>query len=53
MKLEKEALERLLQQKETEFHQLKGKIRQYEEEHGDIKVRLEKILGRFDGLDLQ
>ena len=53
MKLEKEALEKLLKEKETEFHQLMGRIRQYEEEHGDIKIRLEKILERFEGLDLQ
>jgi hypothetical protein len=53
VKSEKEALEKLLEQKETEFHRLMGRIRQYEEEHGDIKVRLEKILERFDGLDLQ
>ena len=53
MRLEKETLEKLLKQREAEFHQLKGQIQRYEEEHGDIKVRLEKILERFDGLDLQ
>lgn len=52
VKKEKEVAERRLQQKESESHQLKGQLRQYERERGEIRDKLEKILGHFDRLDL-
>ena len=51
-KKEKELAERRLQQKESESHQLKGQLRQYERERGEILGKLEKILGHFERLDL-
>lgn len=52
VKKEKELAEKRLQQKESESHQLKGQLRQYERERIDIRDKLEKILGHFDRLDL-
>jgi len=52
IKREKEVAERRLQQRESEWHQLKGQIRQYERERSEIRERLEKILGHFERLDL-
>ena len=52
IKREKEVAEKRLQQRETEWHQLKGQIRQYERERNEIRERLEKILGHFESLDL-
>ena len=52
IKKEKELAEKRLQQKESESHQLKGQIRQYERERSEIREKLEKILGHFERLDL-
>lgn len=52
IKKEKELVEKQLQQKESESHQLKGQIRQYERERSEIREKLEKILGHFERLDL-
>lgn len=52
IKKEKELAEKRLQQKESESHQLKGQLRQYERERGEIRERLERILGHFERLDL-
>ena len=52
IKKEKELAEKRLQQKESESHELKGQIRQYERERGEIRDKLEKILGHFERLDL-
>lgn len=52
VKREKELAERRLQQKESEWHQLRGQLRQYERERVEIRDRLEKILGHIDRLDL-
>jgi hypothetical protein len=41
-----------LQQRETEWHQLRGQIRQYERERSEMRERLEKILGHLEQLDL-
>lgn len=49
---ERELAERRLQQQESESHQLKGQIRQYERERSEIREKLEKILGHFERLDL-
>jgi chromosome segregation ATPase len=53
IKKEKETIERKLQQKETEWHHLKGQIRQYERERVELREKLDKIIGHFAMLDLQ
>jgi predicted nucleic acid-binding Zn-ribbon protein len=52
VKREKESIEKKLQQKETEWHHLKGQIRQYERERVDLRERLDKIISHFASLDL-
>ncbi len=52
VKKEKESAEKRLQQRESESHQLRGQLRQYERERVEIRDKLEKILGHFDRLDL-
>jgi septal ring factor EnvC (AmiA/AmiB activator) len=52
IKKEKELVEKKLQQKESEWHHLKGQIRQYERERTELREKLGKILGHFEHLDL-
>ncbi len=52
VKREKELMETRLQEKESESHQLKGRLRQYERERNEIREKLERILGQFEHLDL-
>lgn len=52
VKKEKETIEKKLQEKESEWHDLKGQIRQYERERGELREKLDKILGQFAALDL-
>lgn len=52
MRSEKEAVERKLQQKESEWHHLKGQIRQYERERIELREKLDKIIGQFANLQL-
>lgn len=52
VKKEKESVEKRLQQRETEWHHLKGQIRQYERERSEIRQKLERILGHIQHLDL-
>ena len=52
VKAEKEAIEKKLQQKESEWHHLKGQIRQYERERNEIREKLDKIIGQVSSLDL-
>jgi predicted nucleic acid-binding Zn-ribbon protein len=52
MKREKEAMEKKLQQKESEWHHLKGQIRQYERERIEFREKLDKIIGQFASMDL-
>jgi len=52
LRTEKEDIERRLLEIESESHHLRGRIRQYERERSELRDRLERILGRFDGLDL-
>jgi len=52
MKREKEVMEKKLQQKESEWHHLKGQIRQYERERIEFREKLDKIIGQFAGMDL-
>ena len=43
---------RLFEHKESESHQLKGQLRQYERERSEIREKLGKILGQLEQLDL-
>ena len=52
MKKDNEAMERKLQQKESEWHHLKGQIRQYERERIEFREKLDKIIGQFASMDL-
>ena len=52
IKREKEQAEKRLQQRETDWHQLKGQIRQYERERIELRERLDKIMGHLEQLDL-
>jgi chromosome segregation ATPase len=52
MKKDKDAMERKLQQKESEWHNLKGQIRQYERERIEFREKLDKIIGQFASMDL-
>jgi len=52
MKKEKEAFEKKFQQKESEWHHLKGQIRQYERERVELREKLDKIIGQFANLNL-
>ena len=52
VKKEKELAEKRLEQRESEWHQLRGQLRQYERERSELREKLEKILGYFERLDL-
>jgi predicted nucleic acid-binding Zn-ribbon protein len=49
---EKESIEKRLQLKESEWHNLKGQLRQYERERLELREKLDKILGQFESLEL-
>ncbi len=53
IKREKESIEKKLQQKESEWHHLKGQLRQYERERTELREKLDRILGHFASLDLR
>jgi predicted nuclease with TOPRIM domain len=52
IKTEKEAIEKKLQQKESDWHHLKGQIRQYERERHELREKLDRIIGQVASLDL-
>jgi chromosome segregation ATPase len=52
IKTEKEAIEKKLREKESDWHHLKGQIRQYERERVELREKLDKILGQFASLQL-
>jgi predicted nuclease with TOPRIM domain len=52
IKTEKEAVEKRLQQKESEWHHLKGQLRHYERERVELREKLDRILGQVASLDL-
>ena len=52
IKTEKEAVEKRLQQKESEWHHLKGQLRQYERERIELREKLDRIIGQVASLDL-
>ena len=47
-----EVLLRRLKEREEQLAEVTGQLQQYEQEHSEIRARLERILSRFDGLDL-
>ena len=53
MKREKQSIEKKLQQRESEWHHLKGQLRQYERERIELREKLDRILGHFANLDLR
>jgi predicted nuclease with TOPRIM domain len=53
IKREKQSIEKKLQQKESEWHHLKGQLRQYERERSELREKLDRILGHFANLDLR
>ena len=52
MKKAQEVMEKKLQQKESDWHHLKGQIRQYERERVEFREKLDKIIGQFASMDL-
>lgn len=52
MKTEKQAIEKRLREKESEWHHLKGQIRQYERERLELREKLDKIIGQFANLQI-
>jgi septal ring factor EnvC (AmiA/AmiB activator) len=52
VKKEKASVEKKLQQKESEWHHLKGQLRQYERERTEMRDRLDKLIGQVANLDL-
>lgn len=52
IKTEKEAIEKKLQQRESEWHHLKGQIRQYERERIELREKLDRIIGQVASLNL-
>lgn len=52
IKREKQSAEKQLQQRGGEWHQLAGRIRQYERERSEVRERIAKILGRFERLNI-
>jgi predicted nucleic acid-binding Zn-ribbon protein len=52
VKKEKETIEKKLQQKESEWHHLRGQMRQFERERSELRDKLDKIIGQFSALDL-
>ena len=52
VKKEKETIEKKLQQKESEWHHLRGQMRQFERERSELREKLDRIIGQFATLDL-
>lgn len=52
VKKEKETVEKKLQQKESEWHHLRGQMRQYERERSELREKLDKIIGQVAALEL-
>ena len=53
IKRERDSMEKKLQLKESEWHHLKGQLRQYERERIELREKLDRILGQFANLDLR
>ncbi len=52
IKKEKESVEKKLQLKESEWHNLKGQMRQYERERIELREKLDKIIHQVANLDI-
>lgn len=52
VKKENETIEKKLQQKESEWHHLRGQMRQFERERSELRDKLDRIIGQFAALDL-
>ena len=52
VKKEKETIEKKLQQKESEWHHVRGQMRQFERERSELREKLDRIIGQFATLDL-
>ena len=52
VKKEKETIEKKLEQKESEWHHLRGQMRQFERERSELRDKLDRIMGQFAALDL-
>ena len=52
IKKEKETVEKKLQQKESEWHHLRGQMRQFERERSELREKLDRIIGQFATLEL-
>jgi len=52
VKKEKETIDKKLQQKEAEWHHLRGQVRQYERERSELREKLDRIIGQFAALNL-
>jgi len=49
---ENEQLAQRLAESEQRFNEVNGRLREHEEARNQVKLRIESILARFDGLDL-
>jgi len=49
---EHEALAQRLRDKEKQLAEVASQLKQYEQERGEIRARLERILNRLEGLNL-
>ena len=49
---ENEQLAQRLAESEQRFNEVNGRLKEHEEVRDQIKMRIESILARFDGLDL-
>jgi septal ring factor EnvC (AmiA/AmiB activator) len=49
---ENEQLAKQLAESEHRYHEAAGQLREHENARNEIKGRIEKILARFDGIDL-
>jgi len=49
---DKVSIEKKLEQKESEWHNLQGQIRRYERERVELRQKLDKIIGQLSSMDL-
>lgn len=49
---ENEHLAKQLAESESRFHEAEKQLREHESARNEVKGRIEKILARFDGIDL-
>lgn len=49
---ENELLAKRLAESEQRFSEVSAQLKNHEQDRGEIRTRIEKILARFDGLDL-